>query len=329
MKAINFSAKKTFSVLALCLGFASTGVSQTLDYQNYNAIIFNNLNTTSDIEGRTFVGNNFTGGNSANLGIHMKSSTPSTDRTFVVGNNIVSGNPLNLQRGSLYIDGTTNGRIINYNGGGSLVADHSIDASLAEIRGYSIAQSQALSSMLSDSTVSLPSGGQPGPTKFFATGGADGLAVFNVNAADIFSNSLGQQFELIVDANTTNVLINVSGSTVNWTNGNMVGNFTSNYWQGHTLWNFYEATTINFNSFNFNGGILAPNASITTSANIDGLVVANNLTTTAEVHLPDSNSTTAYAYEGYTAPVPEPGSAIFLLAAGGLFLIARNRRLLA
>lgn len=318
------------AISTLCLLFASmAGISlqaQTLDYRNYNAIIFNNLNTTSDIEGRTFVGNDFTGANSANLGNHLKNTVATTDRSFVVGNNLVSGNPLNLQRGSLYIDGTTNGRIINFNGGGSVMADHSIDASLNQIRGYSVEQSQALSTMLADSTVTLPSS-SPGPTKFFATAGADGLAVFNVTAASIFDNPNGQQFELITDASTVNVLINVSGTSVNWTNGNMVGNFTSNYWQEHTLWNFYEASTINFNAHNFNGGILAPNASISTSSNIDGLVVANNLTTTAEVHLPDSNSLNAYAYDGFAAPVPEPGSAIFLLAAGGLFLIVRNRRL--
>lgn len=319
----------TFLGRALALGLfavVSLGQAQTLDFQNYNAIIFNNLNTTSDIEGRTFVGNDFTGSNSANLGIHLKNTVGATDRTFVVGGNLSGGNPINLQRGSLYIDGSTNGRIINYNGGGSTVIDHSIDADLASIKDYSIAQSIFLQDLVADSTVSLPSG-QPGPTKFFATAGADGLAVFNVSATDIFSNPLGQQFELIPDAFTTNIIINVSGTSVNWTNGNMVGLFNDNYWQGHTLWNFFEATTINLNAHNFNGGILAPLASITTSSNIDGIVVANNLTTTAEVHLPDSNSVTPFAYEGYAAPIPEPGSAIFLVAAAGLILVSRNRRL--
>lgn len=325
MKAI-LSLSASRLALALSALLATAAHAQTLDWQNYNAIIFNNLSTTSDIEGRTFVGNDFTGTNSANLGNHLKNTVPANDRSFVVGNNLVGGNPLNLQRGSLYIDGSTNGRTINFNGGGSVIADHSIDAALNEIRGYSIAQSQALSSMLADSTVTLPSG-SPGPTKFFATGGADGVAVFNVTADSIFNSPYGQQFELYPDFNTTDIIINVSGTSVNWTNGNMVASFTSNYWQEHTLWNFYEATSINLGAHQFNGGILAPNASITAASNIDGLVVANNLTTTAEVHLPDSNSPNAYAYDGFVAPVPEPGGAIFLLAAGGLFLIMRNRRL--
>lgn len=316
---------KTLSALAVLAGLSSAS-AQSLDFQNYNAIIFNDLKTTSDIEGRTFVGHNFTGTNSANFGIHLKNTTSATDRTLVIGNDLASGNPLNLQRGSLYIGGSSNGRIVNYNGGGSKIADAAIMDDLAEIQDYAIGQSLAMQSLVADSTVSLP-GSQPGPTKFFATAGADGLAVFNVNAADIFSNPKGQQFELIPDAFTTQVVINVGGTTVNWTQGNMVGAFTQDYWQGHLLWNFYEAETINFNSFNMHGAVLAPNASITTSANIDGLVVADNLTTSAEVHLPNSNSVGQFAYEGYMAPVPEPGSAVFLIAAAGMILITRNRRL--
>lgn len=315
----------------LCFGIALSTVlagspaqAQAVNYQNYNAIIFNDLKTSSDIEGRTFVGHDFTGTNSANLGIHLSNSVPSNDRTFVVGNSIFAGNPINLQRGSLYIDGSTNGRGFNFNGGGSVVADHTIDATTAAIRTSSIFQSQSMQAMAADSTVILPSG-SPGPTKFMGTGGADGVAVFNVSAADIFSNPNGQQFELYADSFTSNFVINVSGTSVDWTNGNMVGLFTDNYWQDHTIWNFYEATSINLGSHNFNGAILAPYATITTSANIDGLVVANNLTTTAEVHLPNNGN----AYDGYTAtPVPEPGSASLILVVGGLMLLARNRRLL-
>lgn len=311
--------------LGIALGsffFSTPARAQALNYQNYNAIIFNDLNTTSDIEGRTFVGHDFTGVNSANLGNHLSNSVSATDRSFVVGDSIFSGNPINLQRGSLYIDGSTNGRGFNFNGGGSVVADHTIDASTASIQSYSIFQSQAMEGLAADSSVTLPSG-QPGPTQFFATAGADHLAVFDVSAASIFGNSYGQQFELHPDALTSNIVINVSGTSVDWTNGNMVSLFTDNYWQDHVIWNFYEATSINFESHNFNGAVLAPYASITTSANIDGLVVANNLTTTAEVHLPNDGN----AYDGYTAsPVPEPGSASLVLLVGGLMLLGRHRK---
>lgn len=309
--------------LAVLFGLGEAAQAQTLDFQNYNAIIFNNLSTTSDIEGRVFVGHDFTGGNSASLGTHLSSAVSADDRVFVVGNDLAPGNPLNLQRGSLYLGGSTNGRIINHNGGGATISDSGIGADLDAIRDYSLAQSLFMQDLTPNSTVNLPSG-QPGPTQFLATAGAGGLAVFHVSAADLFSNPLGQQFELLPDASVSDIVINVSGSSVNWTNGNMVGLFNDNYWQGHVLWNFYEAESINFGAHNFNGAILAPNASITTAGNIDGLVVANNLTTTAEVHLPNDGN----AYDGYVAPVPEPGSALFLMAGAGYLLIWRNRRLL-
>ncbi len=46
------------------------------------------------------------------------------------------------------------------------------------------------------------------------TAGADGLALFNVSAADIFANPHGQQFELVPDNFTSNFVINVSGTSV-------------------------------------------------------------------------------------------------------------------
>ncbi|MGV3663456.1 MAG: choice-of-anchor A family protein [Prosthecobacter sp.] len=321
------TSRSLASAFVLLLGSVagiSTAAAQSLDFQNYNVIVFGDLNTNSDIEGRTFVGNNFTGTNSATIGNRLQ-SVASNDRAFVVGNDLVAGNALHLQGGSLYIDGNANGRVTTR----PVVADHSIDAALAGIKSYAEAQSQSLMSMASDSIVTLPSGGQPGPLKFFATGGLDGLAVFNVNAAQIFNNNFVQQMELILDANTTDVLINVTGD-VNWVGGaNMVGNFTSNYWQAHTLWNFHDATLVDLNAHQFNGGILAPKAHVQLDGgSIDGLVVADKLTATAEIHLPDSNASLT-AFSGFTAPVPEPGSAIFLLAAGGLLFIMRNRRLMA
>lgn len=326
MKTSSRSLASAFVLSLGSLAGISTAAAQSLDFQNYNVIVFGDLNTNSDIEGRTFVGGNFTGTNSATLGNRLQNKVSSTDRAFVVGNDIVAGNPLQVQGGSVYIDGSINGRTINAAG---VVADHTIDAATAGIRAYSEAQSQSLMSMASDSIVTLPSGGQPGAVRFNATGGADGLAVFNVSAAQIFNSSLVQQIELILDANTTDVLINVTGN-VDWVGGaNMVGNFNSNYWQAHTLWNFYDATQVDLNSHQFNGGILAPKAEVKIDGgSIDGLVVADKLTATAEVHLPDGNASTI-AFSGYTAPVPEPGSAIFLLAAGGLLFIMRNRRLAA
>lgn len=318
-------------VLTLAVGVFAQ--AQALNYQNYNVIVFNDLSTESNIYGRTFIGNNLLGGNSGDYGNQLPSTISASDRTLVVGGDILSSSSgIQVQRGSVYVDGSVN-RSINFNGTdsngnhGTIVADHSIDASTSSIRGYSIAQSEALHALIADSTVSFPTASsQPSNIVFTATPGSDGLAVFNVNASDIFSNSKAQSILLNAPA-STNIVINVAGTSIDFNQGNFGGDFLTDFNQGHVLWNFYEATSININR-NFNGGILAPYATVTNYSSIDGIVVANNLYAHAQVHTPVSMDPTAYS--GYTDPaaVPEPGSAIFLLAAGGLLFIMRNRRLL-
>jgi choice-of-anchor A domain-containing protein len=306
---------------AFTLAVTASSQAQSYTWENYNAIIFGNLNIQGEIEGRTLVGGNLSGNNSSNFGIALPANTPSTDRTLVVGGSIgSSGSALNLNKGSLYLGGTI-GRSVNYNGGGSLISE---STNLATLKADFLAESANLQSLATDSTVTLPSNGQPGPVNFNATPGADGLAVFNINAADIFGNNNTQQIGL--NAGTaTNIVINVAGTTVDWLSGagNMVGAFTSDYWQAHVVWNFYEATTINLGSKQFNGAILAPNATVTTSNNIDGTVIANNLNLTGEVHLPSSSSADSYA--GYRMQaVPEPGSAL-LVGIAGLLILTRRR----
>jgi choice-of-anchor A domain-containing protein len=303
----------------LTFGFSQVK-AQSYTWENYNAIIFGNLNIQGEIEGRTLVGGNLTGSNSSNFGIGLPSGTSATDKTLVVGGNISSGNPLQLNKGSLYLGGT-NGRTVNYNGGGSQISQ---STDLSTLKQAFLSESANLKSLATDSVVTSSTNGQPGPVTFTATAGSDGLAVFSISADAIFGSNLSQQIGLVANG-ATNIVINVSGTTVNWIQnaGNMVGDFTSDYWQAHIVWNFYEATTINLGSHQFNGSILAPNATITTSNNIDGAVIANNLNLTGEVHLPSSSSANSYA--GYRAQaVPEPGSAL-LLAVAGLIILTRRR----
>lgn len=299
---------------------SSAAHAQSYTWENYNAILFGNLNIQGEIEGRTLVGGNLTGSNSSNFGIGLPSGTSTTDKTLVVGGNISSGNALQLNKGSLYLGGT-NGRTINYNGGGSQISQ---STNLSSLKQAFISESANLKALATDSVVTSSTNGQPSSVNFTATAGSDGLAVFSISADAIFGSSLSQQLNLIANG-ATNIVINVSGTTVNWIQnaGNMVGDFTSDYWQAHIVWNFYEATTINLGSHQFNGTILAPNATVTTTNNIDGAVIATNLNLTGEVHLPSSSSANSYA--GYRAQaVPEPGSAL-LLAVAGLIILTRRR----
>ncbi len=145
--------------------------------------------------------------------------------------------------------------------------------------------------------------------KYTASGA--GVAVFNVSAANVFNNSLIQQIELNAGS-ATSVVINVSGTTVNFTNGNMVGAWTSAFARSKVIWNFWEATSIFFDR-NFNGAVLAPNAHLRNTTAIDGSVFVLSIQQDGEVHLPN-----------YTGFVPAPGSLALLGAAG--VLAARRRR---
>ncbi|MBX3016229.1 MAG: choice-of-anchor A family protein, partial [Caldilineaceae bacterium] len=154
--------------------------------KRYNLITLGDLATTSDVEGRTFVGGNFTSGNSANLAIRMNNVAKS-EETFVVVGNLAAGNALNLNGGSLRLGGVRNNRAINFNGGGSLIADSTLsNATLTE---QLQSGSKTLAQVSANNTASFP-GSQPGPLRFtVANVTSGGLAVFQVNAADVFANS--------------------------------------------------------------------------------------------------------------------------------------------
>jgi choice-of-anchor A domain-containing protein len=250
---------------------------------DYSLIVLDDLSTSSDVENRTFVGGNLISTTSANFAINVNGVPANKAMLSIVGN-IVAGNPINLNAGSLRLGGSSNGRIINYNGGGALIPDPSLSDGPITIRLQDA--SAQLAAEVANNGVTLPSG-QPGPAKFQVTTTTDdGVAIFQVAGTDLFGNNLVQQIELIPGSAST-IVINVTGSTVNWSgNGNMVGGFNSSHWRSNVIWNFPQATTINMGSHNMMGAVLAPYAAVTTSANLDGSVAVRSLTTSAEVHQP-------------------------------------------
>jgi choice-of-anchor A domain-containing protein len=249
----------------------------------YSLIVLDDLWTSSDVENRTFVGGSLISTESANFGINVN-GIAATDTMLSVVHDLVAGNPLNLNAGSLRLGGASNGRPINFNGGGSLIADSFLsDGPITTILQDATAQ---LAAATADNGVILPTG-QPGPARFqVTTTPAGGVAVFQVSGAELFSNGLVQQIELS-PGNAAAIVINVTGSTIDWSgNGNLVGEFTNSTWRSRVIWNFPQATSINFGSHNMMGAVLAPYAALTTSANLDGSVAVRALTTSAEVHQP-------------------------------------------
>lgn len=249
----------------------------------YSLIVLDDLSTTSVVENRTFVGGSLISTDSANFGINVN-GIAATDVILSVVHDLVAGNPLNLNAGSLRLGGASNGRPINFSGGGFLVADPFLsDGPITAILQDATAQ---LAGATADNGVSLPTG-QSVPARFqVTTTPAGGVAVFQVSGAELFSNGLVQQIELD-PGNASAIVINVTGSTIDWSNSaNLVGEFTNSIWHSRVIWNFPQATSINFGWHNMMGAVLAPYAALTTAANLDGSVAVRALTTTAEVHQP-------------------------------------------
>lgn len=312
------------SVVAIlvCWGTATATAGPLNDY---NLIVLGNLTSSSEVEGKTFVGGNLSS-SSSNYGIHL--TVPPSELSLIVGGSITSGN-IQLNKGSMIVGGNVAAGVnVNMNSGGnyaigglkqgnvnggSQVPFTSIpDVLTMQTELLSLANSYA--SLAPNSTTSIQHGNQ---LIFDAVpAGPQNRAVFNVAAIDIFQNNSLAQLVLNVNG-ADEIIINVSGSSVLWNNGmNQTGSLLTDAVRERVVWNFYEATDINLGR-NLNGALLAPQAHLTSSTNIDGSVAVASFTQNGEVHLPTS----------VLNPVPEPASVMLgLLALPGLLLIMRRRQ---
>lgn len=142
--------------------------------------------------------------------------------------------------------------------------------------------------------------------------GADGVAVFHLTATDLFFQNSGISLNA---GSAEKVIINVSGD-VNVTNTNLVGNWDFS----NVLWNFYDATTLDFNYMAVKGTVLAPSAAVLNGAGFDGSLYAQSYT-----------NNTLREFHGFfwtpdvpTASVPEPLSIMMMFS--GLFALFMVRR---
>lgn len=274
---------------------------------SFNQVVLGNLSTNHDTEGNAFIGGTLSG-SAANFGTHLDRNTWRTLDVLTVGGNTTLGN-INLNAGNYRRQGSRSGNF-NNNGGGLEIVDASVTSRINGYRNELVATSNFLGGLAANSTIQAPSG-QPGPLRFIANpGGPDNVAIFTITAAQLASG-LVQQIDLVRNG-ASSIIINVTGSSLNFASGNFSGDWANSAVRSTTLWNFTSATSINLDR-NWNGAILAPNASLTNSTAIDGSVFVASMTQNGEVHLP-----------GYTGYIPTPGTAA-LMGLGGLFAARRRR----
>ncbi len=329
---------------------SATGLSATDILNDYNLVVFGNLTSTSDVDGKTFAGGNVSGGNyaghysslpvntaisSLTVGGNLSGSVNLNGPGLTVGNNLSTTN-FNSAGGNVYVGGSvTSSANFNENGSGNVyvhgtvvggvnvnggtlhtgVATASlpdVSSTLTSYQNELAAYSAQLGALTENSTYTLSNG----TATFNATPGANGVAVFDITDAQTFF-AAAKQFSFSLNG-AKEVIIDVSGAGANQLD--IDGNFLNGQAQSlgtDTVWNFTDAKNIDVQA-QFGGALLATEANLTTSGNIEGTVIADSITQNAEIH-----------YDGQQlhlpSAVPLPGAlSLFGSALAGVGFIARR-----
>ncbi len=303
--------------------------------KEWNLIVFNNVTSTSEVEGRSFIGGSLGGGNASNYNV-IPGNNPSQNNNpalTVVGNvtgatknlnnaggasiggNLQSSGGFNLNGGNqtLNIGGTSSQTNINQN---------TVNANLgANFTNTLIAQKDLLVSSLnslSDNLAALVNTGTKTIASNKLTIAATGTAqnVFSLTLAD-FSNFGEIQ---VTNPNGATVIINVSGASAT-----LADNFVNTAADigRNVIWNFYEATNLTFNNA-FLGTVLATDAAVSNNNYIEGTLVANSFNQNGEVHMDTFQGSVVTSSVVSTAP--EPSTWAMLILGFGLIGYAARRR---
>lgn len=321
--------------------------------REWNLVVLGDLQSTSEVEGRTFVGGNLSG-NSSNYSIRPLGESPTGQAGLTVVGNVDGGHKNLNNGGGAVVGGNVNsgfnlngapqtvkvgGNISNTNVNQNTVVSNLGTADPSFVTGLQNQKSQLNSSLTSLSydmgtlTANSQLTIQGNRGTFNAQPNADGLAVFNITSADL--DRIGEiQFNL---NGATTAVVNVSGRSINL-NDNFLGG-TNNLGE-NLIWNFHEAEDLLLTTA-WGGSVLAPLADAQTRNYIQGSAVFGNLKQDGEMHIgtykggdigtpgggsSSGGSSSGGSSSGGATPVPEPGMAgLFALGVGGL-IYARRRR---
>ncbi|ABE51019.1 choice-of-anchor A family protein [Methylobacillus flagellatus] len=315
---------------------AALDANQT--FQQFNAVVFGNIDSTSNLHGRAWVGGNVNGGEY----VHRPLPTSDYAGLTVQGNisnarvlaqgAVINGNLTNtsVNGGSTAVLGNaSNGHLngpgyvagansdIFFNGGQLSAPNTQLETNIAAAGStdfYSVLSST------SDNLKSLDSNSNATWTTqkatFTATADSNGLAVFNLSDADAMAIFGLGEFDFILNSATT-VVINSSLKDID-ISANFLGGSAQRI-AGNVIWNFYNAETVDLGR-QFGGSILAADATLTNWADIEGNVYVSNLIQRGQIH--------QYAFTGNipVTAVPEPSSYAMLLLGLGLLGFAARRR---
>lgn len=329
------------AAVCVALSFAVSPVSaasvSTGDLLNYfNSVTLGDTSTQHDIEGRTYVGGNLVANGSLNI---KNSPSESPYASVVVAGTLNSTGSINVNNGgNVVVGGDFNGNWLNLNGGtaylggskngnsNQVISQHQDGANFTarfptSIKETVVETSKSLAKLASTGSASNDKNGQK--LQFNADTGADKVTVYNIDWSLL---STRPELELALNGAGT-VIVNVLGNGANndgfAINNNFIGG--SSAISTKTLWNFVDATTINFNK-QFYGAILAPNAHITNSTPIEGSVIAGSANYGGEVHVYGWNGSLPLADVSPSLPaVPVPATLPLIASAFAVLAFMRRR----
>ncbi len=313
----------------------STGIAAL---QEWNVVSFNNFTSSNHVDGRVFVGGNFTSNNMNILGNNTAASNYGTAALTVAGNANLQGANINLA-GGVDVGGNVSGnfnmngnpKLVEYGGTSTAFANNttftdlgpSFTNTLNSQKADLIASLTSLSSNLAalSNTGGVSVGGDQNNQMITVSG--SGLQVLNWSEA-MFEGNQNQQLQITMPGNAT-LVINVAGTDID-----MNRNFNTFANDERVLFNFYEATTIDLNR-QFSGSVLGVFADIIggNSGNIDGSVVGKSVVQNAngEIHANNfQGDLSSVGGGGGPVVAPEPETWGMMLLGFGLIGAAMRRR---